>query len=570
MSTTAATFCATLVDEWVRAGVTAAFVAPGSRSTPVALALDARARTERRFRLHLFHDERAAAFAAVGHGLATGQPAVLTCTSGTAGAHFHAAVIEADLSSVPLIACTTDRPPELLDVGAPQTIDQNRLFGHSVRFYAQPGVPDESMRSSWRSLGSRLVAEAVGDGGRPGPVHVNLGFRDPLDAGPGPLPDGRPDGEPWHRDLRAGGRPTVSETQVDEIWASVRGLSGVVVAGRGTTDPASVLALARRLGWPVMADHRSGCRAEDQAVNHFDTLLRLPELATQPPDVALRFGEPLASKVLNQWLDAPDTFTVAALSRSRWIDPDRRADLVVEQEGLARDLLGRVPTDYRPASDADRWLDLDRAAKQAIADHLAAQPDVTEPGVARTVVGSLPAGATLVVASSMPVRDVEWYGPNRRDIRVLSNRGANGIDGLVATAAGVALTGAPTTLLIGDVAFLHDSSSLVALAERPVDLTIVVVDNDGGGIFSFLPQATSVAPATFETLFGTPHGTDLAALCRAHGITVRPWGPDALAPAEGGGGVRAVIARTDRARNVEVHRGLEAAVAAAVASAVGS
>ncbi len=568
MSTTAATFCATLVDEWVRAGVTAAFVAPGSRSTPVALALEARSQTERRFRLHLFHDERSAAFAAVGHGLATGQPAVLACTSGTAGAHFHAAVIEADLSSVPLIACTTDRPPELLDVGAPQTIDQNRLFGHSVRFFAQPGVPDEAMRSSWRSLGARLVAEALGDGGRPGPVHVNLGFRDPLDAAPGPLPPGRPDGEPWHRDLRPGARPAVTDGQVDEVWAALRGLSGVVVAGRGATDPASVLALARRLGWPVMADHRSGCRAEDQAVTHFDTLLRLPELAAQPPDVALRFGEPLASKVLNQWLDAPDTFTVAALTRSRWTDPDRRADLVVEQEGLARDLLGRVPTDYRPATDADRWLDLDRAAQEAIADQLAAQPEVTEPEVARTVVGALPAGATLVVASSMPVRDVEWYGPNRRDIRVLANRGANGIDGLVATATGVALTGAPTTLLIGDVAFLHDSSSLVALAGRPIDLTIVVVDNDGGGIFSFLPQATSVAPATFETLFGTPHGTDLAALCRAHGIDVRPWGPEAMAAAEGG--VRAVIARTDRTDNVEVHRSLERAVAEAVASTVWS
>ena len=168
MSTTAATFCATLVDEWVRGGVTAAFISPGSRSTPLALAIDDRARADGALRLHLFHDERSASFAALGHALATGQASVLTCTSGTAAAHFHAAVIEADLSSVPLVVCTTDRPPELQDVGAPQTIDQNRLYGHSVRFYAEPGVADEAMAGSWRSFGSRLVAEALGASGRPG------------------------------------------------------------------------------------------------------------------------------------------------------------------------------------------------------------------------------------------------------------------------------------------------------------------------------------------------------------------------------------------------------------------
>lgn len=570
MSETAATFCATLVDEWVRAGVTAAFVAPGSRSTPMALALEARSRDDRRFRLHLFHDERSAAFAAVGHGLASGQPGVLTCTSGTAAAHFHAAVIEADLSSVPLIVCTTDRPPELLGVGAPQTIDQNRLFGHSVRFYAQPGVPEPAMASSWRSLAAQLVAEANGASGRPGPVHANLGFRDPLDANPGPLPPGRADGGPWHQDLRGPASPGVTEAEIDQVWSAIRGLSGVIVAGRGTSDPASVLALARRLGWPVMADHRSGCRAEEQAIAHFDALLRIPSLAADPPDVAIRFGEPPASKFLTQWLASGPTTTVAAQGRSRWIDPDRRADLVVEEAGLARELLARIPSDYRGGADADRWQQADRAAKQAITAWLADHPDVTEPGVARAVMAGLATGATLVVASSMPIRDIEWFAPNRRDVRVLANRGANGIDGLIATATGVALTGAPTTLLIGDVAFLHDSSSLVALTRRSIDLTIVVVDNDGGGIFSFLPQATSVAPATFETLFGTPHGTDLAALCTAHGIEASPWpGPPMASPDDAGqpGGVRAIIATTDRAANVEVHAALNTAVAEAVASA---
>lgn len=567
---TSATFCATLVDEWARGGVTAAFVAPGSRSTPLALALARRADRDRRFRLHVFHDERSASFAALGHALATGHPAVVACTSGTAAAHFHAAVIEAGLASIPLIVATTDRPPELLEIGAPQTVDQNRLFGHAVRFYADPGVPDEAMAGAWRSLGSRLVAEARGGSGRPGPVHVNLAFRDPLDGPPGPLPPGRSDGGPWHRDLRASGVPAASDDEVDRVWGLMRGLTGVLVAGRGTTDPAAVLALGRHLGWPILADHRSGCRAEDQAVTHFDALLRTPAFFDRRPDVAIRFGEAPASKVLGQWLGTGETTTVAALARSRWVDPDRRADLVVEQGGLARDLVARIPRDYRPSDEADRWARADGAAQKAVAACLADHPGVSEPGVARSVVEGLPTGGTLMLASSMPIRDVEWFAPNRRDIRVLANRGANGIDGLVATAAGVAASGAPTTLLIGDVAFLHDSSSLVGLVDRPLDLTIVVVDNDGGGIFSFLPQASSVDPQTFELLFGTPHGTDLAGLAEAHGLPVTSW-PSPFAPEAGTGAgttdrPRVVIARTDRQANVEVHEALNRVVADAVAS----
>ncbi len=568
MSSTAATFCATLVDEWVRAGVSAAFIAPGSRSTPLALALEAKAQGDRRLACHVFHDERSASFAALGHALATGRPSIVACSSGTAGAHFHAAVIEADQSSVPLIVCTADRPPELLDVGAPQTIDQNQLYGRSVRFFAQPGVADETTSSSWRSLGSRLVAEANGASGRPGPVHTNLHFRDPLDASPGPLPEAR-DGDsdsPWHRDLQSPAMRPVSDDEVDAVFQAIRGLDGVVVAGRGTSDPTSVLSLARRLGWPVLADHRSGCRAEGQAITHFDALIRTPELSSLCPAVALRFGEPPASKVLGQWLDSDDTLTIVARSQARWIDPERRAGLVVEQHGLARELVARLPADHPISPLGDRWSRADQAAQEAISRWLDDQATLTEPGVARSVVAGLAPGATLVVASSMPVRDVEWFGPNRRDIRVHANRGANGIDGLVATAIGVALSGAATTLLIGDVALLHDASSLTAITRRTINLTIVVVDNDGGGIFSFLPQSNSVPSATFETLFGTPHGTDLAGLLAAHDIPSLDWPSDGhLTQPFEGGGVRAIVARTDRATNVKVHEALNQAVAAAVA-----
>ncbi len=555
---TAATFCATLVDEWCRAGATDAFVAPGSRSTPLALALH----NDRRMRLQVFHDERAAGFAALGHAMATGQPSIVTCTSGTAAAHLHAAVIEADLSAVPLIVCTTDRPPELWGVGAPQTVDQNRLYGHAIRFYAEPGVPTEAMRSSWRSLASRLVIEANGGTGPPGPVHINLSFRDPLVGPVGELPPGRSKLEPWHRDLRTAERPAANEAEIAEVWNRLRGLDGILVAGQGTSDPASVLALGRALGWPVLADHRSGCRAEGQAIAHFDSLLRSERFAGEAdPDVVIRFGQPLASKVLSQWLDAGNADTIAALARSPWIDPERIASLVVDEAGLARGLLARIPNDYRPSSEAGRWERADAVAEHTIATALAANDELTEPGIARAVVQAMGAGESLLVASSMPVRDVEWFAPNRRRVRVYANRGANGIDGLIATAIGIALAGSPTTLLIGDVAFLHDSAALIALGRRPVDLTIVVIDNDGGGIFSFLPQADLVDPEAFERLFGTPHGTDLVGLCQAHDIDVSSWPP----PSARTGAARVVIATTDRQRNVVVHDELNRLIAEAVA-----
>ncbi|MGI9599384.1 MAG: 2-succinyl-5-enolpyruvyl-6-hydroxy-3-cyclohexene-1-carboxylic-acid synthase [Acidimicrobiales bacterium] len=555
--TTAATFCATLVDEFARAGVVNAFAAPGSRSTPLALALHA----DRRIRLQIFHDERPAAFAALGHAMATGLPSIVVCTSGTAAAHLHPAVIEADLSAVPLIVCTTDRPPELWDVGAPQTVDQTGLYGHSVRFYLEPGVPTEQMRHSWRSMASRLVAEANGGTGPPGPVQVNLSFRDPLVGRPGPLPEGRSQQQPWHGDLRSTNRSGANEAEIPEVWNRLRGLDGVLVAGHGTSDPASVLALGRALGWPVLADHRSGCRAEGQAIAHFDSLLRSAAFTDRSePDVVIRFGQPLASKALSQLLGDLNADTISALARSRWIDPERIASTVVSEAGLARGLLARVPSDYRPSAEAERWERADSAAEKAIVEGLASIEAVTEPGVARTVVELMPAGGSLLVASSMPVRDVEWFAPNRRRIRVYANRGANGIDGLISTAIGIALSGSPTTLLIGDVAFLHDSSALIALRDRAVALTIVVIDNDGGGIFSFLPQAEQLGSESFERLFGTPHGTDIATLCRAHGIEVSHWPPDSLEP----GRPKVVIATTDRPRNVAVHELLNRAVAEAI------
>jgi 2-succinyl-5-enolpyruvyl-6-hydroxy-3-cyclohexene-1-carboxylate synthase len=563
--TVAATFCATLVDEWVRSGVTDAVVAPGSRSTPLALALAA----EPRIRVHVHHDERSAAFLALGLGLAAGRPAVLLCTSGTAAAELHAAVIEAHQAEVPLLVCTADRPPELRDVSAPQTIDQDRLYTTAVRWFHDPGVPDAATAAAWRSLAARAVAETFGI--QPGPVHLNLPFRDPLVGDPGELPEGRPDGEPWHR--RLVGQGELASSAADDLARVLDEQRGVIIAGGGAGDPQAVHALAAATGWPVLADPRSGCRLPwPSTVAAFDAILRHPRFAADhTPSVVLRVGRPPASKVLSQWLAASGARQVQVGPSGVWTDPEHSAAVVVQADAaslcrrLAERLRGAVGTTW-----AARWSNAEARAQDALAAAMAGLVDATEPLVARATMAALPDGATLVVSSSMPVRDVEWYAAPRDGVDVVANRGANGIDGVVSTAVGVALgTGRPTALLIGDVAFLHDVNGLVGVVGRGVDLTIVVVDNDGGGIFSFLPQAAELGPERFELLFGTPHGVDPQVLGLAHGVTSVAVGAAAdVGPAVGGslaeGGVRIVRVCTDRAANVAAHDALHRAVADAL------
>ncbi|MCU1499917.1 MAG: 2-succinyl-5-enolpyruvyl-6-hydroxy-3-cyclohexene-carboxylate synthase [Acidimicrobiales bacterium] len=565
-----ATFCATLVDEWVRGGLTDAVIAPGSRSTPLALALTARDDLA----VHVHHDERAAGFVALGLGLASGRPALVLTTSGTAAVELHPAVVEAHQAGVPLLAITADRPPELFDVGAPQTVDQTHLFGASVRWFAEPGPPVVEASGTWRSLAARALVEATDGGDGPGPVHLNLAFREPLVATPAELPEGRAEGRPWHA---AGGRRiAVDRVGTQQLTAVLDDDRGVIVAGAGCGDPGAVLALAEATGWPVLADPRSGCRGDHPAVvAHADALLRHgPTAEALGPAVVLRLGAPPASKVVGQWLATSGARQVLVDATGGWPDPDRTAELVLHADptaavtALAR-LVGRTATE----TWSGRWQAAEAAASVAVEATLSAHPEPTEPGVARAVVGGLRPGATLVVSSSMPIRDVEWFGGRAPGVRVLANRGANGIDGVVSTAVGVALaargSGEATVALVGDVAFLHDSNALLGIAGRHIDLTIVVVDNDGGGIFSFLPQAGALAAERFELLFGTPHGVDLDVLAAAHGlVTIQPEGAADIGPAVAAsvatGGARLVRVRTDRAANVALHDELHAAVAAAL------
>ena len=491
--------CATFVDQWVRDGVRHAVVAPGSRSTPMALALAARAE----LRLDVFHDERSAAFAALGSALATGMPVVLLCTSGTAATHFHGAVAEAHLSHVPMLVLTADRPPELRDVGAPQTIDQTKLYGDAVRWFHDPGVPALAAAHTWRSLARHAFERTLGASA--GPVHLNLPFREPLVGETGELPEST---------LGPVVVP-VPALSLGSLTASLERERGVIVAGRGVDDPAAVAALSAATGWPVLADPRSGCRGIAGAVAAFDALLRHEEFAaSHVPEVVVHLGEPPASKVLSQWLALAGGVQVRVQARDTFTDPSH----VVTHRITAPvgEFCRRVAGEVRGSVDRswfEQWTSLAAQADEVIAGELVGQP-LIEPTVAR-ILSEQP--HRLVVASSMPVRDVEWFGAAAQRATVYSNRGANGIDGTVATAAGIAsATGEPVMVLLGDVALLHDASSLTALADRGVDVRIVVVDNDGGGIFSFLPQAASLPTARFEQLFGTPHGTDLLALAAAH------------------------------------------------------
>lgn len=524
--TAQATFCATLVDEWVRAGVIDAIVAPGSRSTPLVLALSSRPEV----RVQAFHDERAAAFCALGIGLASGRPAVVLTTSGTAATHLHAAVVEADLAGVPLLVCTADRPPELRDVGAPQTIDQTHLYGRAVRWFFDPGVADDAMRDSWRSIAARAVATTTGD--PPGPVHLNLPFRDPLVGEPGPLPPSRADGSPWT--IRHADAPTCIDAPGGRT----------VVIGTAPGD----------CGFPVIADARGGLEGPS-VILHADAILRHAQFAA---DVIVRVGPQPASRVVNEWAAASGAQEIV-VSRG-WSDPSHRANQIA----------GGITLGAPDQAWMGQWRAASDAAAAAIADILDDPATASEPFVARALLQSMLVDSELVVASSMPVRDLEWYATPRSDVRVHANRGANGIDGTISTAIGLAISsGHPTAVLLGDIAFLHDSTALVGIKQRGIDLTIVVVDNDGGGIFSFLPQATSIDGETFEQLFGTPHGVKPEELAAAHGIaslTIKEPAafPSAIRSTMTSGGVWLVVVRTDRTANVKVHQELNDAVGRAL------
>jgi 2-succinyl-5-enolpyruvyl-6-hydroxy-3-cyclohexene-1-carboxylate synthase len=552
-------FAVAYVDEWARAGLTDAVVAPGSRSAPLALAFE----RDPRVRVHVVLDERSAAFRALGFGLATGRPAAVLCTSGTAAANFHPAVIEAAHARVPLLVCTADRPPELHDAGAGQTIDQTHLYGRTVRWFHEPGPPADAPGAgvAWRAAASRAFAATVGP--TAGPVHCNFAFREPLLPTGAPLVDapGRADGRPWTRSTTAPRAPSAAD--VTRLAARVRACPrGVLVAGWGAgVMPGTVGRFAAAAGWPILADPISEVRTGPHAISAYEALLRVPAFADgHRPDLVLRVGAALTSKIATAWFD-PSVPQVLVDPHDDWLDPQHAAS---ERAAVDAEALLAALADELAAPGASSWLDdwqrAERSARIAIDRTLDASPAPCDGLVARDLAAALPDGASLVVASSLPVRALEWCMAPRAGLRVFANRGANGIDGFVSTVIGIAQTNgsAPTVGLCGDLCFLHDSNGLLG-ATAPA--TFVVVDNDGGGIFSYLPPAEL---PEFERLFVTPHGLDLVEVARAHGAAaervddVHKLLEAVQTPADG---PRVLVIPVDRAASVARHRALWDAVA---------
>lgn len=554
-----ATFCATLIDEFIRQGVVHAVVAPGSRSTPLAVAIAARSEMA----LHLFHDERSASFAALGIGVATGRPAVLLCTSGTAATHFHGAVVEAHQANVPMLVCTADRPPELRDVGAPQTIEQAQLFGTAVRWFHDPGVPSFDASHTWRSLASRCFQAAVAVG-RPGPVHLNLAFREPLLGSVVDMPPACEDA--WNQMVRP---MNLDDDTAREIAGRISGKTGVIMAGRGASR--EVLTLALALGWPVLADSRSGVReCHGSVVVAFDPILRSEKfVASVSPQVVLRIGDPPASKVFSQWVANSDAKVIQIQAHTNVNDADHRVAFTAI--GNIDDVVRKLATHVSKCSP--EWLTLWSRAEVAAQDVLRkwTSQNMSEPTVARTVTDHVAVGDCLLVSSSMPIRDVEWFGTVTPGVAVYSNRGTNGIDGVISTGVGIALaSGCAVTILIGDIACVHDSNGMWGLMNRNVDVRLIVTNNDGGSIFSFLPQATTVDADVFEKLYGTPHGVSFEHLAGAHGVPfTRATTSEEIVRAMTQVGTRLIEVPLDRSINVSQHNELNQAVVKAVDITVG-
>jgi 2-succinyl-5-enolpyruvyl-6-hydroxy-3-cyclohexene-1-carboxylate synthase len=564
------------VDELARCGMRAACTSPGSRCAPLVLTLA----HEERLDCYSHVDERCAGFFALGLAKASGLPVAVTCTSGTAAAELLPAAIEAHEARVPLLLLTADRPPELREIGAGQAIDQLKLFGSAAKWFFEVGTHDATpARLRWmRTLACRAYWTALE--GRPGVVHLNFPLREPLVTDVEPLPadeTGRPERRPY---VRRPPMPATDNTRLQELVAEAK--RGVVVAGRHerpTPLGEAAAAFCEAAGWPLLADPLSGARRGDAAIAHYDALLRDEAFAmSHRPDLVVRVGDLPVSKPLRTWLAGlQDVAQVALDPEGAWQDP---ASVLSDSLSLApASALAELASS--PPAEADwlaGWRAADEQAAEAILGTLAGEEEISEPAVAAELGVLLGAEAILFVASSMPIRDVETFWPVREDPPwVLCNRGANGIDGTVSSAFGAAVaTDGPVVLLIGDVALAHDIGGLLAAKRLGAKLTIVLLDNGGGGIFDFLPVSRAAMAQEndiYTRHLATPTGLDFAQAAELYGLmyeraetipALRAALERALAPRTSS---KIVHVRTNRGANVELHGRVWSAVSRACAAA---
>jgi len=579
-----------LVDELARCGARHVCISPGSRSAPLALSFAAHPGIRDRSIL----DERSAAFFALGLARASRTPVALVCTSGTAAANYLPAVVEAHHSQVPLLLLTADRPPEDRACGAGQAIDQTKLYGAYVRLFSELPTPalEANLLRLVRRTACRAVATALG--APAGPVHLNLPFREPL--APVDVPedlhaaraldllsrDGRGE-EPMTR-VVAPERAHASDSTLRRLARQIGDEPrGWLVAGPLDEAPqfaTELSRLARAAGWPLLADAlsqlRSGPHGRACLVEAHDAVLRASEFVeAQLPRLVLRFGAMPTSKAYRLLLERHPEITQIVVDPSGWSDPTSLASELVRAEptGLARDLAREIEAlRSAPVSEySEHWVRAGRRTRRILDTELAEHAALSEPGVVHTLARVMPGGSTLFVASSMPIRDVDGVWPvSEKPLRVLSNRGANGIDGTVSCALGSALgSNPPLVALVGDLALLHDWSGLLLARERDIAATLVVLDNDGGGIFEFLPVASTAGREVFEQHFAAGQGVDLVGALRAFGLEVSTAESadqlrSALESSFARPGVQLVVVRTDRRENLELHTKLSEAVARAL------
>jgi 2-succinyl-5-enolpyruvyl-6-hydroxy-3-cyclohexene-1-carboxylate synthase len=552
-------FAATFVDELAAQGVEYACVSPGSRSAPLAMALQ----RHPRIRVLMHIDERSGSFFGVGLAKSTGKPVVLLCTSGTAAAEFHAAVVEASYSRAPLIVLTADRPPELQGVGANQAIDQQRLYGTAVRWFVDPGAPVDMPGAPrvWRRLAARAYAEAAG-----GPVHVNLPFREPLVPAPGHIPAAL--GSPGQS--ISAGRALPSPAQVASLaMALQRAQRPLVVAGE-MRDGDRLAPALQRMGLPVLAEPTSQLRRAETgaSVESYEALLRAGWSLQHGPDLVIRVGATPTSRALNRWLAAASAPTFLIDPDRSWRDQDQVATNVLACD--AQPLLEALPPIDRSAW-RDQWVTAGKRATAAMAAAMVSTP-LHEGHVVRALAGRLPEPGQVFIGSSMPIRAAESFWPQAKSQqRFFANRGASGIDGLVSSGLGLAAgrPEVPTVLFLGDLSLYHDMNGLWAMRRHGVKATLVVCDNDGGGVFNFLPQAEH--QDVFEELFATPLSLDISQIARLYGlvyspVTDRSGLEPAIADALAAPTPTMVVVRFKREDSVNGHRLCWEAAAAALKS----
>lgn len=557
-------YVSAFVDELARNKVRHAVVSPGSRSTPIAMLLTEHPDIE----VHIHVDERSAAFFALGLAKALKEPVAMVCTSGTAAANFYPAIVEAYYARVPLVVLTADRPHELRDVGAPQAIDQMDLYGKHVKWSVEMALPEDSsvMTSYVRTMGARAVATAANQPA--GPVHLNFPIREPLVPQMDKVSVYRSEYLSQTITIDNGIR-TLSHAQFEALATTLAFAErGIIVVG-ALADEAireAIIALAERLAIPILADPlsllRSGNHSKVQIVETYDTFLR-DERAAEAlcPDLVLRFGAMPVSKSLLLFLKKNQQAKHLVVDAGAgWREP---AGLATNMIYCEEQLFCQAMVEKVDQMADQRWLKKWQMVNEAMKRGLASIRDEVELSEGKLFLllnELMPANSTLFVGNSMPIRDVDTFFFNTdKKVATLANRGANGIDGVVSTALGVSTVCENTVLAIGDLSFFHDMNGLLAAKLQKQQLTIVLINNDGGGIFSFLPQASE--KEYFELLFGTPHGLDfahVAQLYQAKYDKVSTWDEfqQVFTASFTVPGLKIIEVPTERERNLVKHREL--------------